>query len=362
MSLLKKVKGQSRAEELLGSSFSKGRLAHAYLFAGPPGAGRLTAALELAAAWMCDEDKDGYCGECRNCLRIFRYEHPDVRVTIPQTGRTKPEEIAELIQSRVDDGITPLRLEGNTRISIDQIRELADRLSKKAYENRGHIEILVDADRMGVEAANALLKTLEEPPDETVIILISSVWSALLPTVRSRSHLIRFRRLSNTAIRDILTDRLDLSEQDAFDIALSSDGRPGLALLRSGHVTPPDGKYSSENVLRKIVECRTAFAAVEYASEVARKLRRSGSLEFCRSMQSFIHDLRRNSCENEPLVHQANSLKGFNLRDDDLDSGMNCFSLAETRLAGNGSAAIVLAAAFTGMWSSLTGSGRDSIN
>jgi len=79
-------------------------------------------------------------------------------------------------------------------------------------------------------------------------------------------------------------------------------------------------------------------------------------------MQSFIHDLRRNSCENEPLVHQANSLKGFNLRDDDLDSGMNCFSLAETRLAGNGSAAIVLAAAFTGMWSSLTGSGRDSIN
>jgi DNA polymerase-3 subunit delta' len=360
MSLLKKVRGQKRADELLSRSFSKGRLAHAYLFAGPSGVGRLTAALELAAAWMCSDDEHGYCGKCRNCQRVFRFQHPDVRLTIPQTGNTEPEEIADLLQSRVDDGITPVRFQGNTRISIGQIRELQKRISMKAYEDRGHIEIIPDAERMGVEAANALLKTLEEPPDETVIILISSIWSALLPTVRSRLHLIRFRRLSDNTIRDILMDRMGLGEEEAFCIAESSDGRPGLALSRGDSASVVEGEYGSETVLRKLTECGTAISAVSLASEVSRKLGREGSLEFCKNMQSFIHDLRRCTLENKPLVHSSKTLQGFNISDDAFSSGMNYFRIAEKRLAGNGMAKIVLSAAFAGTWISIVSSGKDS--
>lgn len=361
MSLLKKVRGQKRADELLSRSFSKGRLAHAYLFAGPSGVGRLTAALELAAAWMCSDDEDGYCGECRNCQRIFRFQHPDVRLTIPQTGSTEPEEIANLLQSRVDDGITPVRLQGNTRISIGQIRQMEKRLSMKAYEDRGHIEIIPDADRMGVEAANALLKTLEEPPDETVIILISSLWSALLSTVRSRSHLIRFRRLPDTMIRDILMDRLDLCEEEASCLAGYSDGRPGIALLRGDSASRIEGEYGSETVLRRLIECDTAMSAVLLASEVSRKLGREGSLEFCKSMQLFIHDLRRHAYKNKPLVHSFKVLQGFNISDEAFSSGLNYFRIAEARLAGNGMPKIVLTAAFTGMLRSIVSSGRDSL-
>ncbi|MCK4806803.1 MAG: DNA polymerase III subunit [Candidatus Aegiribacteria sp.] len=356
MGLLKIVRGQDRADELLSGSFSKGRLSHAYLFAGPSGVGRLTAALELAATWMCEEEKNGYCGECRNCLRVFRFQHPDVRLTIPEMGSTKPEEIADILQSRTDDGITPVRLDGNTRISISQIRELRERLSMKAYEDKGHIEIIPDADRMGVEAANALLKTLEEPPDDTVIVLISSRWSALLPTVRSRSHLVRFRRIPDDTIRDILMDRLGLGEEEASDIARSSDGRPGIALLKGNSPSSAEGEYGTENVLRGITEYDSARSVIALASEVTRKLGRTGTLEFCRSMQTFIHDLRRGVLDKKPVVHSEDALKGFSIDDEAFGSGIEFFRRAEIRLAGNGMPGIVLAAAFTCMWKSIVSS------
>ncbi len=356
------VRGQDTADELLSRSFSKGRLAHAYLFAGPSGVGRLSAALELAATWMCEEESEGYCGECRNCLRVFRFQHPDVRLTIPVMGSTALEEIANLIQSRVDDGITPVRLPGNTRISIDQIRELGQRLSMKAYEDRGHIEIISDADRMGVEAANALLKTLEEPPEDTVIVLISSRWSALLPTVRSRSHLIRFRRIPDDTIRGILMDRLGSGEEEASDIARSSDGRPGIALLKCYSPSSVQGEYEAEIVLRGITECGSARSAVTLASEVSRKLGRAGALEFCRNMQIFIHDLRRDALDKKPVSQPEEALKGFCIDDNALGCGREFFRMAEIRLAGNGMPQIVLAAAFACMWRSIVSSGKESLN
>lgn len=359
MGLLKKVRGQDRADELLSRSFSKGRLAHAYLFAGPSGVGKLTAALELAAAWMCEEERDGYCGECRNCLRVFGFQHPDVRLTIPMTGSTDPEDIAKIFQTRMNDGITPLRLPGNTRISIDQIRELGERISKKAYEDKGHIEIIPDADSMGVEAANALLKTLEEPPNDTVIVLISSRWSALLPTIRSRSHLIRFRRLKEDTIRNILMDRQGLGEEDACNIARISDGRPGIALLKGNNPSVAEGDYGTEQVLRRLTECRTARLVVALASEVSRKLGGEGSLEFCRSMQTFIHDLRRGALDKKPVVYPEDALKDFSIDDDTFGCGMGFFRLAEIRLAGNGKPGIVLTAAFTCLWRSIVSSGKE---
>ncbi len=359
MGLLKIVRGQDRADELLSRSFSKGRLAHSYLFAGPSGVGRLTAALELAAAWMCEEEKDGYCGECRNCLRVFKFQHPDVRLTIPELGSTKPEEIANLLKSRVDDGITPLRLAGNIRISIDRIREMGERLSKKAYENKGHIEIIPDADTMGIEAANALLKTLEEPPDETVIILISSRWSALLPTVRSRSHLIRFRRLNEDTIRDILMDRLNLGKKDAGEIARTSDGRPGIALCKGSNPSETENGYDTKIILRELVECHSSRAAVAQATRISGKLGREGSLEFCRSMQTFIHDLRRCTLDKQPVVHSESALLGFCVDDNACGCGVELFRRAEARLIGNGMPGIVLAAAFTGMWKCIAGPGRN---
>jgi len=274
---------------------------------------------------------------------------------------TKPEEIAYLIQSRVEDGFAAVRLPGNARISIGQIRELGERLSRKAYENKGHIEIINDADRMGIEAANALLKTLEEPPDETVIILISDRWSALLPTVRSRSHLVRFRRLRDEEIGDIITEKFGIEKEKALEIAGSSDGSPGIALQNAS--SPPEAvnEYTPEKVCRKITECRSSSDAVDYAAEASRKLRVAGSLDLCRKMQTFIHDLRRRSLGRNPIAHPEGLLEGFEIDDDALDSGIELFRSGESRLIGNGNASIVLTAAFTGMWKDIYSSGKDSL-
>ncbi|MBN2586269.1 MAG: hypothetical protein JXA64_00385 [Candidatus Fermentibacteraceae bacterium] len=359
MGILKKVRGQEKADELIGRAYTSGRLSHAYLFAGPSGVGRLTAALELAAAWMCRVNDKGYCGECRDCRRVFDFQHPDVMLTIPAMGSTDPEDVASLIRTRLEDGVTPIRFEGNTRISIDQIRELQDRLSMKAYEDRGHVEIILDADRMGVEAANALLKTLEEPPEDTVLILLSSRWSALLPTVRSRTHLVRFRRLGEDIVRDILVERLGIEPERAAELALSSDGRPGTALARADDSGREPGDNDPASVLRMIRECASVSCALSLASEVSRKLGREGSLEFCRDMQAFIHDLRRGETGMSPISHSREETGGMGLDEEACALGVELFRKAEARLAGNVMVNIALGAAFTGIWDRARGGGRD---
>ncbi|MCK4504148.1 MAG: hypothetical protein KAW14_00910 [Candidatus Aegiribacteria sp.] len=350
MSIFQIVKGQEQAAELLGRSMKKNRLAHAYLFAGPLGVGKLTAALELAAAWMCSAADSGYCGTCNDCTRVFRFQHPDVRLTIPQLEKTEPEDIASLLQARVDDGISPIRVPGNSRIKIDQIREMRRRLSKKSFENKGHIEIIVDSDRMGVEAANALLKTLEEPPDDTVIILISSTWSALLPTIRSRAHLIRFRRLSENLIVDILMSRSGMSREMAAEAAVASDGKPGVALISERKKMPLTANYDPLKILRQIVDKTMASPVISIAVEVSQKLLKEGSLEFTIEMQSILLDLRRKSMEMKPLTHTDKYFSGVDMNDDEAERLLPVFQTAETRLRGNGASRIVLSAAFLGAW------------
>ena len=350
MSIFKIVKGQEQAAELLGRSMMKDRLAHAYLFAGPSGVGKLTAALELAAAWMCSAADSGYCGTCNDCTRVFRFQHPDVRLTIPQLEKTEPEDIASLFQARADDGISPLQIPGNSRIKIDQIREMRKRLSCKSFENKGHIEIIVDSDRMGVEAANALLKTLEEPPDDTVIILISSAWSALLPTIRSRAHLIRFKRLSENLIVDILMSRNGMNREKAAETAVASDGKPGVALLHdSKHVSLTEN-YDPLKILRQIVDKTMASRVILIAAEVSLKLRKEGALEFTIEMQSILLDLRRKSMGMKLLTHIDKYFDGIDINDDEAESMLPVFQTAETRLRGNGIPRIVLTAAFLDAW------------
>ncbi|OPL18139.1 MAG: hypothetical protein AVO35_06445 [Candidatus Aegiribacteria sp. MLS_C] len=360
MGLFRKVEGQERADELIGGAYAGGRLAHAYLFAGPSGVGRLTAAQELAAAWMCREDAGGYCGNCRDCRRIFAFEHPDVMYTVPVLGSTPPEDIAELFRVRAENGISPVRLEGNTRITIDQVREMEERLSRKAFEDRGHFEIVLDADSMGVEAANALLKTLEEPPSDTVIVLISERWSALLPTVRSRTHLVRFRRLDEGLIESILQSRLGLDGERAAELALSSDGRPGLALLRAISEGPGNADSDPSEVLRQIGECASASSALSLASRVSGTLRREGTLELCREMQSYIHDVRRRLGGMRPVGHTLSYVRQDPITDEICVLGMELFRNAEIRIAANGTPAMVLGAAFTGLWEGIRKGGEGS--
>ena len=150
----------------LQRSLKRGRLAHAYLFHGPRGSNREAMARTLAKALNCLKNTDDCCDTCDSCRRIDAGVHPDVYWVRPES------------KSR--------------RITIEQIREFENAVNLKPSFGRVKVGVLVDADCLGEEASNAFLKTLEEPPAQTIIILLTAEPQRLLPTILSRCLRISF--------------------------------------------------------------------------------------------------------------------------------------------------------------------------
>jgi DNA polymerase-3 subunit delta' len=190
------------------------RPAHAYVFTGAAGLGKLTAALEFAAALNCTSDDEKPCGVCRDCRDTLAGQHPDVELVAPGGICDEPDH----------------KDHGESRdLRICQIRRLERLLSLAPYTGRRRVAILDAADTLHVEAANAFLKTLEEPPDGTVIILLAEREERLPETVLSRCQRIAFRRLD----RETLVEALRAKGADGLQaeaIAAAAAGRIGWAL------------------------------------------------------------------------------------------------------------------------------------
>ncbi len=184
------VTGQPRAIEALRAALASGTLHHAYLFAGPAGVGKEAAAIGLAQALACEKQPGVGCGECGPCRRIERRNHPDVTWVMPEA-----EQVARGLAGRSDFDHTPSR-----EIKVDQIRALQERLAYRALEAPRKVAIVVEAQALGTSAQNAFLKTLEEPPSGTVLVLLASAPDRLLPTMRSRCARIQFGPLSRAQL------------------------------------------------------------------------------------------------------------------------------------------------------------------
>lgn len=196
--------GNPRIVDIVSKAQSLGRLPHAMVFAGPEGVGKRTFALLLAQALNClsPEAIDG-CGSCRSCKKIQAESHPDVRVFRP-------------------DG---------AYIKIEQVRALIAEVAYQPFEGNFRIAILDGADQMRQEAANSLLKTLEEPPSRTFIILVTPNPHALLTTIRSRCRTLLFGGLSRDQVEEFLTDRAGRAPLDARLAASLSEGSLARALV-----------------------------------------------------------------------------------------------------------------------------------
>jgi DNA polymerase III subunit delta' len=201
------VWGQPQAVEFLKRAAAQARVAHAYLFSGPEGVGKRTTALAFAQALNCLEPREGEaCGACAPCRKIAAANHPDVLLMEPEGQAFK----------------------------IDQVREVLQRnLRWKPLEGRTRVFVLDQADALTAEAANSLLKALEEPPDAVVIVLITSQPFALLPTIRSRCQEVRFRPLAADLLARWLSAEQGVPPETAAALARLSDGRPAEALRLS---------------------------------------------------------------------------------------------------------------------------------
>jgi len=237
--------GQDRVAEALAASVVSSRVAHAYLFYGPEGSGKRAAAITFAAALQCSNLDDGRaCGQCNACRRTLKLSHPDVHVLLPVPKNTDPSEIAERLRllgqnpyDTVDFARKPV-LDSTDAVSNKQVIFSRDRIGGDlrremgltAVEGGYRIAILVDADRMRTEAANAFLKLLEEPGKRTVFVLTSDRPDRLLPTIRSRCQLLRFRPLDDHVIAEALSRREAVDSNTAAALSRMADGSYSRAL------------------------------------------------------------------------------------------------------------------------------------
>ncbi len=202
--------GHTKAVNILQRALAGGRLSHAYLLVGPRHIGKMTLALDLARAGNCLGETTP-CSECDQCDRTARGVHADVR-------------LVGLEKSPSGGGRT------RVNVGIDQVREVQREASLKPYEGRCRTFIFEDATRLSAEAANALLKTLEEPPDQTLLLLLATDKQALPLTVVSRCQTLELRPAAPSLIANHLVDYLGVDADKADEIARLSDGRPGWAV------------------------------------------------------------------------------------------------------------------------------------
>ncbi len=210
------VVGQDAAIGVLKGGVESGRLSHAYLFAGPAHTGKTLTALQFAQLLNCIGE-DPPCGRCRQCERIASGSHPDVEI-VSLGG----------ICDESDHSHTPADSRG---IRICQIRRLERVISRAPYEGRCRVQIIEPAELLGREAEVALLKTLEEPPAQVVIILIAEHAEQLLETIRSRVRRVAFGGMPKAAIESALRIRWDQEPDRAAELARLSGGRLGWAVL-----------------------------------------------------------------------------------------------------------------------------------
>ena len=208
--------GQERVKEILSAAVRSDRLPHALLFHGPEGVGKDAMALELAKKMNCTHSQ---CPSCPSCLKISRGRHPDVKLILPVPSSLKPEEIGALLQEKSQQPYGNITFAKPTSISIKAIRELQKAVSYMPFESKGKVALIFNADKMTTDAANAFLKTLEEPPQETLIVLTTAKPHALLPTLISRCQKLRFDPLRDEKIEEALVDHL---HADSFKARLAS--------------------------------------------------------------------------------------------------------------------------------------------
>ncbi len=198
------VVGHKWAVDLLKRALASGRVAHAYLLTGPPQIGKRSLALNFAQALNClDEEKP--CGQCLACSKIAHGSHPDVQIIEGENGTLK----------------------------IDQMRALRHEAVLSPLEGRWKVYIIRQMEQATAEAANCLLKTLEEPPSNVILMLTASEAEALLPTIVSRCQVLNLRPLATETVQRSLQERWEVDAERAQLLARLSGGRLGWAVTAS---------------------------------------------------------------------------------------------------------------------------------
>lgn len=254
--------GNRNVVDTLKLQLEKGCLPHSLLFCGIQGVGKATLALYLAKATNCQTSSTDFCDSCPSCRKIDSGMHPDVRLYQP-------------------DG---------QFIKIDQMRILSREVFYSPFEGRRRVFVIDEADRMKPEAANSILKTLEEPPESSILILVTAKPNDLLPTIRSRCQLFRFLPLCQSEMKQLLSKRDDLSSQDRLLVSRIAGGSVARALA----FDLPTYKVHRQEVIHLLETCVRKLSYVsanKHISEILDKRALSYFEEKMQILQSLLRDV-----------------------------------------------------------------------
>ena len=209
------IRGHHRVRDRLRAAVATDRLPHALLFAGADGVGKRSMALAFAAWLLCDEGGDDACGDCASCRQVAAGSHPDFLLVAVAASKKE--------------------------IGVDRAREVKRFTQLRPMRGTLKVAVVDEAHMLTTAAQNALLKTLEEPPAHSLLILVANNPDALLPTVRSRCQRVQFSPLSNDAVMDVLTGDLGIAPTTARQLAALAEGSPGRALALKRSVAGESG-------------------------------------------------------------------------------------------------------------------------
>jgi DNA polymerase III subunit delta' len=273
------IYGHERQIAILQKAIAQRRVGHAYLFSGINATGKRTLAYEFAKALNCDQSDNllGSCGKCSSCLKAQHSSHADM-IFIAADGQF---------------------------IRINAIREIQERMKFKPLEGRWRTIIIDDADKMNDHAANALLKTLEEPSASNILILISSRPYSMPATIISRCRHMRFNPLPATAVTRFLTERKGVDQQKSGLLAGLSGGSIGKAL----ELDAEDIAFFRAEIMQLLINTRkdnpiSILNLASYFGQDKKKIKQGlDIISFCFRDALILKETRK----NEMLINQDKS-------------------------------------------------------
>jgi DNA polymerase III subunit delta' len=241
----KDVIGQGELKSFLIRETKENRVSHAQMFLGSEGSGKLPMAIAFSQYLLCDAPGEtDSCGQCPNCLKVQSLTHPDLHFVYPIVV-SKADKVAvsddlrkewnELLQKRINFGLNTWleyndSLGKNPIIGVEESRSIMKKLSLKSYGGKYKIMLVWLPEKMNAQAANKLLKVLEEPPQQTVFLLVCDNSEFLLPTILSRTQIIRVPSLNNEEVSTFLVREHQAEEAAAQTIANLSQGNLVMAI------------------------------------------------------------------------------------------------------------------------------------
>ncbi len=359
-----KFPGNPRLRAQLERLLDAGQLGGSYLFEGPRGAGQEAAALELSA-WMITGSVDPQDAEAS---RVLRYVHPDLIYVMPvvpsgSVSSMKDEDwlstFRDFQAQRGSDPLMPIEFKTNPRISVKGMRAVRGELAKMPYEGRGRALVIRDADRMEHEAQDALLKTLEEPPRNTLIVLISHRADALRETVLSRCRRLSFEALDENLVHAELEGRGLSAERAAFFAALSGGDLEEAVMLAASEDEEGNERLARREAWLDILEAcefgdevKMIDAVQAFAKEGAGKDKKNPTqvrVEFMNLALSWYRDLLAAATRGELCVHRDQTARRERFRGLDaaaLADRIQRFEKARAQIQGYSNVQLTLIALF----------------